>query len=293
MGKTGMSKDMVSAIITRADTGRCSRSSRPIPFSYPGLRSRVLDNLDQRWPETHKRLAARDEDEEEVTTWDATSLRTDPYIQAYKLKMQGPCSAVQVCSCPFDKLLYEHYHAPSFEPESLYRIASVSKVLGMHATLAVLKNRGASYFVARLANDLLDQAQARHNYSRPPSSGRPRPGAPCSPFGHTAHLALSLEPAAPGDTPSGPHRSRPCPRPPHVPSSSSSSSSSSTMAAQVRGRPDLSTKQGPLSGYQTLLSLSPEHGIGYAAFAVDGRGRGGDGDFEKTLRRELERGTES
>ncbi|KAL2177415.1 uncharacterized protein P884DRAFT_299814 [Thermothelomyces heterothallicus CBS 202.75] len=108
--------------------------------------------------------------------------------------MQGPCSAVQVCSCPFDKLLYEHYHAPSFEPESLYRIASVSKVLGMHATLAVLKNR---YIL------------------------------------------------------------------------------------------------GPLSGYQTLLSLSPEHGIGYAAFAVDGRGRGGDGDFEKTLRRELERGTES
>ncbi|KAL2170711.1 hypothetical protein VTG60DRAFT_4458 [Thermothelomyces hinnuleus] len=166
-------------------------------------------------------------------------------------------SAVQVCSRPLDKLLYEHYHAPSVGPESLYRIASVSKVLGMHATPAVLKNRGASYFTAHCANDLtkLRRVILSSTLLRPATTRRNvqpvwahRPPSPLLGAGHLPRYSLWASPFPPLPSPASP------------------------LALKLKLKLD-NGSAGSLSGYQTLLSLSPEHGIGYAAFAVDGQGR--------------------
>jgi CubicO group peptidase (beta-lactamase class C family) len=49
--------------------------------------------------------------------------------------------AIQVFSRHSDQTLYEHYHGPSIGPDTLYRLASVSKLVSVYTTLAELGDR--------------------------------------------------------------------------------------------------------------------------------------------------------
>lgn len=46
--------------------------------------------------------------------------------------------AIQVFSRHSDEALYEHYHGASTGPDTLYRVASISKLMTVYATLAAL-----------------------------------------------------------------------------------------------------------------------------------------------------------
>ncbi|KAJ4287911.1 hypothetical protein N0V88_007531 [Collariella sp. IMI 366227] len=49
--------------------------------------------------------------------------------------------AIQVYSRHSDKLLYEYYHGPGVGPDTLYRAASVSKLISIYTTLAAVGDR--------------------------------------------------------------------------------------------------------------------------------------------------------
>lgn len=53
----------------------------------------------------------------------------------------GTYFAIQVFSRHSDKTLYEHYYGPSIGPETLYRIASISKLISVYTTLAELGDK--------------------------------------------------------------------------------------------------------------------------------------------------------
>lgn len=53
----------------------------------------------------------------------------------------GTFFGVQVFSRNSDKTLYERYHGPAVGPDTLYRIASISKVVSVYTTLAELGDK--------------------------------------------------------------------------------------------------------------------------------------------------------
>lgn len=52
----------------------------------------------------------------------------------------GISFAIQVFSPYSDKALYEHYYGPSIGPDTLFRVASISKLMTVYTTLAALGN---------------------------------------------------------------------------------------------------------------------------------------------------------